>query len=107
MKTNLFKNLAVLLLLAGVFYTCAAEDIGGNFQAESERFAEWQHFDMQEWELLYDDHHPLDFAVEFRLKPQVSSRSRDYSVSAGTEIRALSPDGRVINFSLIEFATTI
>ena len=34
MKTNLFKNLAVLLLLAGVFYTCTAEKTDDNTQNE-------------------------------------------------------------------------
>ena len=99
MKTNQFKNLAILLLLVGVFYTCTAEDIGDNFQAVNEELAEWerfdmqewQHFDMQEWQLLYDDPHFIrDFAVEFRLKPQASSRSRDYSVAVDTEVRALT-----------------
>ena len=91
MKTNLFKNLAILLLLVGVFYTCTAEDTVANFQVEDNaELATRQHFDMQEWELLYNDHHPLDFAVEFRLNPQVSSRTSDYSIATYTELRALS-----------------
>ena len=34
MKTNLFKNLAILLLLAGMFYTCTAEKTDDNTQNE-------------------------------------------------------------------------
>ena len=90
MKTSLFKNSTILLLLAGIFYTCTAEDIGGNFQIEDEKLTEWKHFDMQEWELLYDDRHPLDFAVEFRLKPLASNRAGGYSIIADSEVKALS-----------------
>ena len=90
MKTNQLKNLAVLLLLAGMFYACTTESIEDNFRAENEEFAEWKHFDTQEWELLYGDHYQVGLAVEFRLKPQIGSRTRNYSIAADVEVKALS-----------------
>ena len=81
------KSLAVLLLLAGIFYTCTTEDIAVN-QEDNAELATQQYLDILE---PHNDYHVRGFAVEFRLDPQaLASRSSIYSATADVEVSALS-----------------